>query len=87
MIKESNTKFTKDKNEHCFVIDRFTKVMPVAEDPKIPGSTLIEEQSLVNLYFKSLESIADSKGNEVINYIGVILRLGGVGTITLKNGE
>ena len=42
---------------------------------------------MVKLYFKSLESIADSKGSEVINFVGIVLRIGVIGEITLKSGE
>ena len=46
VIKVSSTKYTQAQNENCFVFDKFTKVKLVEDDPAIPGSDRIGQDTL-----------------------------------------
>jgi len=87
VIKQDNSKRKSDTPEYCLVIDRFSKFKEIPDDREIPGSMEIDDKTLNSLYYKNLEGIAESKNNETLNFIGVVLRVGPVGFITLRNGE
>jgi hypothetical protein len=39
------------------------------------------------LYFKGLDQVVESKNAEIINFVGIVLKVGSVGAITLKRGD
>lgn len=61
VIKQSLTKYTQDKNENCFVFDRYSLVKAVEDDPEIVGSHVASLHALQNVYFSNLEEIAGAQ--------------------------
>ena len=53
----------------------------------IPGSELVESESLMTTKFTNLEQIAEASPQATINFVGIIQKVGPVGEITLKNGD
>ncbi|TNV83218.1 hypothetical protein FGO68_gene13126 [Halteria grandinella] len=83
-IKESQVKYATIKNEYCIVFEKNTKIEMIDDDGSVAGG-FNDSPNCFN--FVSVGQLEELKPMEQIDILGVIQKVGPLGSATIKNGE
>ena len=76
-----------NKSDICFVFDKYTSVKLIDDDHSIPTLEKVCSAEYAKVTFSNLISIADMDQGCHVNLVAMIVKLGPVDTIDLKNGS
>ena len=85
VVQPSQTKFNKQQNENCYLFDKHSKVRELKDDFELPGSD--DQSQAKGISWCTLEKVADANPTETVNYMGIIHKIGEVGSVTTKSGK
>ena len=77
-VKLANKRYTSIKNDYCLTFDSNTVIECCKDDAQIKGDAFT---------FTKLEAIENMVQNQTVDVVGIVLEVGSVQAITLKDGS